>query len=348
MSFRKHVILVTCLITASFFAAVIGPPAYAQKSKKAMTKAQVIELLENGVSSTRVEELVRAYGITFTLDPETVTQLRDAGANESLIKALRELSAKPEEAPPPVETKPAPAAAPAAPPAAAPAPPVLMVETTPPGTEVYVDEERVGKTGPEGKLKVSTLPAGNHRIRVSSSGYDDFARDMDLTAGQTTVVAVTLAAVKPPVVEKVESPPPAAAQPPAAAAQPQSSADFYKVMLGAMGGQEGAGDPELKRFYVTHEHSKGLRAIGYGGGMCYGWLIIGKGRVQFSSNNEGDAFDAAASEISDLEVKSNHVHLKYKGKNYHLMTQDMGGFGGASSGPGGLRKAFESVGVKPK
>ncbi len=350
MTFRKHVVFVACLITASFFAAVIGPPAYAQKSKKAMTKAQVIELLENGVSSTRVEELVRAYGITFALDPETVTQLRDAGANESLIKALRELSARPEEAPPPTETKPAPAAAPAAPPVAAPAPPVLMVETTPPGAEVYVDEERVGKTGPEGKLKISTLAAGNHRIRVSSSGYDDFARDMDLTAGQTTVVAVTLAAVKPPVVQKAETPPVASTPPPAAAtaAQPQSPADIYKVMLGAMGGQAGEGDPELKRFYVTHEHSKGLRAIGYGGGMCSGWLIIGKGRVQFSSNNEDDAFDAAASEISDLEVKSNHVHLKYKGKNYHLMTQDMGGFGGASSGPGGLRKAFESVGIKAK
>ena len=209
-----------------------------------MTKAQVIELLENGVSSTRVEELVRAYSITIALDSETLAQLRDAGATESLIKALRELGAKTEEAPPPPETKPAPAAARAAPPVAAPAPPLLMLETKPPGAEVYVDEERVGKTGPEGKLKVSTLPAGNHRIRVSSSGYDDFARDIDLTAGQTTVVAVTLAAVKPSAVQKAETPPaestlpPAvAAQPPATAAQPQSPPDIYKVMLSAMGRQ---------------------------------------------------------------------------------------------------------------
>jgi hypothetical protein len=34
VTFRKHVVFVTCLFTALFFAAVTGPLAHAQKSKK--------------------------------------------------------------------------------------------------------------------------------------------------------------------------------------------------------------------------------------------------------------------------------------------------------------------------
>jgi hypothetical protein len=313
-----------------------------------MTKTQVIELLESGVSSTRVEELVRAYGIAFEVTPGVEAGFREAGASDSLVRALREISPKPEPATPAAEVKPAAATTPpTSPPAATPVQPVLLVETTPPAAEVYIDEERVGKTGPEGKLKISTLAAGGHRVRVSSSGYEDFGRDVDLAAGTTTVVAVTLVAIKPAV---VENRPAAGGQVPAGVSPRESPADIYKI-LGAMTGQtgEGGGDPNSKRFYVTHEHGKALRSLGYGGGGCYGWLIIGNGRVQFSSNDEDHAFDAAANEVSELEVKSNHVRFRFKDKKYHLMTQDMGGFfGGDSQGPGSLRKAFESAGVKAK
>jgi hypothetical protein len=324
-------------------------PAHAQKSKKSMTKAQVIELLENGVSSTRVEELVRAYGVAFEMTPDVVVEFHDVGATEGLIKALRELSAKPEPATPATKSEPSAAPPPTAAAPAVPPPAVLTLETTPPGAEVYVDEERVGKTGPEGKLRVSTLAAGEHRVRVSAPGHEDFSRSVELTAGQTTVVAVALAAAKPVAAEPAASPQTPASGPGAAVLVPagESPLDVYKMMMGGMTGA-GPDDPNLKRFYVTHEHGKGLRAIGVGGGMCYGWLIIGNGHVQFSSNEEDDAFDVPANEISDLEVKSNHVRFRTKSKKYHLMTQDMGMFGGDSQGPGGLRKAFESVGLKPQ
>ena len=38
--------------------------------------------------------------------------------------------------------------------------------------------------------------------------------------------------------------------------------------------------------------------------------------------------------------------VRINDKKFHLMTQDMGMLGGDSQGPGGLRKAFESVGLK--
>ena len=316
-------------------------PAVAQTSKKPMTKAEVLDLLENEVPSTRVDELVRAYGITFEVTPEVTSELRDAGAREDLIKTLREISSKPEPAAPAPKSEAAPVQPSAAP---APAPPILLVETTPPGAEVYVDEERAGKTSPEGKLKISTLGPGAHRVRVSAPGYDDLSRNVEMTAGQTNTVAVALAPQKPAVTETSANPQPAG-RTPGGAGGPENPMDAYKAILSGMNGG-GQGDPNTKRFYVTHEHGKALRPLGYGGGMCYGWLIIGKDHVQFSSNNEDDAFDVLATEITELQIKSNHIRFRIKDRKYHLMTQDMGMFGGDAQGPGSLRKAFESVGLK--
>lgn len=315
-------------------------PAVAQTSKKPMTKAEVLDLLENEVPSTRVDELVRAYGITFEVTPEVTSELRNAGAREDLIKTLREISSKPE---PPAPTHKSEAAA--VQPSAAPAPPILLVETTPPGAEIYVDEERAGKTSPEGKLKISTLGPGEHRVRVSAPGYDDLSRKVEMTAGQTNTVAVALAPQKAAVTEPPGNPQPAGRAQGGAAGLPPGGnpMDAYKAILSGMNGGD-EGDPNTKRFYVTHEHGKAV--LGYGGGMCYGWLIIGKDHVQFSSNNEDDAFDVLATEITELQIKSNHIRFRIKDKKYHLMTQDMGMFGGDAQGPGALRKAFDSVGLK--
>jgi hypothetical protein len=351
MILRKRQAILTLLLASLLVSIAFS---FAQKPRKTMTKTEVIELLQNGVSSTRVEELVRAYGIAFEVTPEVVTELRDAGAREDLIKALREIAPKPEAQAPASKPESAPASPPSSStPAPAPAPPVLMIETTPPGAEVYIDEERAGKTSPEGKLKVSTLSAGSHSVRVSSSGYDDFSRSVDLAGGQSTVLAVTLVATKPAAVEPAATAPQPASKPASGASPPenQSPPDFYKAMMGAVTGQTGEGqsDPNVKRFYVMHQHGGGgRRALGYGGGMCAGWLIIGNGHIQFSTNNEDHAFDALTSEISDLQLKSNHIHFNVKGKNYHLMTQEMGMFGGDAQGPGSLRKAFEAAGVKAK
>lgn len=314
----------------------------AEKARKPLGKAEVLELLENGVAPARIAELARQYGVSFEVTPSVEGDLRDAGADDELVKALRESAPKPAD-PPPASLAPRPTSA------ASPSPPVLTIETTPPGAEVYVDEERAGKTGPEGKLKISTLTAGEHRIRVSLEGYEDYSRTFDLAPGQSTVVAVALVEAKPPAAAQ---PTQAPVSPPPAGAASESPANVYKAMLSAMTGQsaEGSGNPNLKKFYVTHQHGgAGLRTLGYGGaGMCYGWLIIGEGRVQFSSNSEDHAFDVAAGEMSDVQVKSNHVRFRVKGKNYHLVTQDMGPFGGASQGPGAMRRAFESVGIKAK
>jgi hypothetical protein len=334
IAFRKPVYY---LVAAVLFTAVLWGNGQAQKSSRPLSKGEVIELLDSGVAPARIVELTSQYGIAFELTSSAENELREAGATDELLKSLREMAAKAAAAIPPAPT---PVATPP------PSPPVLLIETSPPGAEVYIDEERAGKTSPEGRLKVSNLPPGQHRLRASLEGHQDYSRNVDLSAAQTTVVAVALVAEKPPAAET-----PAPTSAPAPATAPTQPTVDMRAILGAMTGESEAGhdSPNVKRFSVTHQHGGGgLRRLGYGGGGCYGWLIIGEGRIQFSSDSEDHAFDVAANETADVQLKSNHLRLRIKDKKYHLVTQDMGMFGGASQGPGAMRRAFESVGIKPK
>jgi hypothetical protein len=160
----------------------------AQRGGKAMARNEVIELLESGVDAAKVAEAAQQYGIAFEMTAEAETQLRDAGATEDLMKALRKLAPKP-----------ASVTRPAAQPSAAPVagPPVLLVEVMPGGAQVYVDDEPMGTTSQVGRLKLSQVQAGAHRIRVSLAGHRDFEQSVELAAGQTARVTGTLNAAAP-------------------------------------------------------------------------------------------------------------------------------------------------------
>jgi len=182
---------VRALIVALLLVAGVAPClAQAQKAKKPLTTNEVIELLESGVAPERVGVLARQYGIAFELTPETEAQLRDGGATDELLATFRELAPKTKTQSP----------RPTAPPAAAqPAgPPVLMIEVTPGGAQAYVDDEPVGTTSSAGRLKLSNLGPGEHRVRISLAGYRDHEQTIQLAAGQTANVTATLASAAPP------------------------------------------------------------------------------------------------------------------------------------------------------
>jgi len=128
-------------------------PFAVQAQKLALSKAEVVQMLKSGEAPQQIGALARDYGISFEVTEETASELREAGANEDLIKALRDLASKP-------PTSPAPS-----PPASEPAkPPVLIIESTPGGAQVYVDDEPVGKTSAEGRLKLTQLSPSEHRV----------------------------------------------------------------------------------------------------------------------------------------------------------------------------------------
>jgi WD40 repeat protein len=87
------------------------------------------------------------------------------------------------------------------------APPALVIEGAPPEAQIFVDDRLTASTGSDGQAKISTLSPGQHRLRVTVNGYQDYEKDIDLLAGQTSSVAAKLEPFAPPVLtEEAKAP----------------------------------------------------------------------------------------------------------------------------------------------
>jgi len=85
--------------------------------------------------------------------------------------------------------------------------PALVIEGAPPGAQIFVDDRLTASTGSDGEAKISTLSPGQHRLRVTVNGYQDYEKDIDLLAGQTSSVAAKLEPFAPPVLtEEAKAP----------------------------------------------------------------------------------------------------------------------------------------------
>jgi len=164
------------LILCVMFSLLQAP---AQVAKKPLSKEAVIHLLKGEVSPNRVAAIAREQGIDFQMNPETEKELRAAGATEDLLTRLRDLALQ---LPAPTADTRGTA--------------TLLLGSTPGAAQVYVDDEFVGKTNTEGRLKVSNLAVGEHRVRLSLDGYRDREEKMNLAEG-TTTYRTDLEALKP-------------------------------------------------------------------------------------------------------------------------------------------------------
>jgi WD40 repeat protein len=85
--------------------------------------------------------------------------------------------------------------------------PALVVEGAPPGAQIFVDDELTASTGSDGQAKISTLAPGQHRLRVTVNGYQDYEKGVDLLAGQTSRVTAKLEPLElPPLSEPAKTP----------------------------------------------------------------------------------------------------------------------------------------------
>ena len=57
-----------------------------------LSQNEVVTLLQSGVASTRVEKIVEARGIDFTLTPQITTRIKSAGGSSALIGVIAEKS----------------------------------------------------------------------------------------------------------------------------------------------------------------------------------------------------------------------------------------------------------------
>jgi hypothetical protein len=158
-----------------------------QKPREPLSEKEVTDLLKGGVPPSRVETLARQYGVSFESTQRTEDHLRQAKAPDSLLKALRELAPK------------APAPSPPAPTTG-----VVVIDAAPGQAQVYMDDEPRGTTSREGLLRVSHLSPGEHKVRLSLTGYSDVDRSVQVSAGETVRFLVSLEPVKPKVLPPTE------------------------------------------------------------------------------------------------------------------------------------------------
>ncbi len=157
-----------------------------QVAPRSLSKDEVITLLKGDVSPKRVAELAHERGVDFQVTAEAEKELRQAGADDSLLAALRNL------APTPAAVSPANAA--------------LKIESSPGGAQVFVDDVLIARTSQEGRLVIPSLSAGKHHVRISLEGYRDWERDLELGAAQTASLAAKLETAKPVVPPRLGPP----------------------------------------------------------------------------------------------------------------------------------------------
>ncbi|HXW14145.1 MAG TPA: PDZ domain-containing protein, partial [Terriglobia bacterium] len=189
-------ILTTLALSLALIAAITLNPSVgtAQKAARKLTEQDIIDLLTGDVPSDQVAQEAQKAGISFQVTAAVAKQIRDAGGTDDLIRVLQTLAPQ---AP----------AAPAKPPrtVSATSSPTLLVESSPGQSQVYVDDEPVGSTSQQGHLKLPRVSAGQHRVRISLSGYQDHEETVTLAPGKVTTVTATLQRPEAPA---VVSPPP--------------------------------------------------------------------------------------------------------------------------------------------
>ncbi len=290
---KKHALRFLTLLVLGAGIALIPSHADAQKGTKKLTKQDVIDLLTGDVPSDQVAVEARKAGISFQVTPDVEKDIRDAGGTEDLIRTLRTLA-------------PAPAAVPTPPshPSPSASPPVLMILSNPGESQVYVDDEPMGTTSPEGRLKLTRLSPGSHTVRISLNGYQDHEETVTLSEGHTVTVAAPLQQVQAPVVSQPKqlptpeispnspSPQPQQPQPQPQPPQPQPTPAPTLNPMPHNG---------FVYFRVAHDHGKN------GNDYCVGVMAIGNGVIYYKADNGIHNFQIPLKNVS--QVAKNAVYL---------------------------------------
>ena len=94
-AYFPRVILATgrCAILAIFFLLVYVLPTLAQP-QKVFTLNDISDLIKNGVTPNRIAKLVEEHGVGFELDDRALRRLKQDGANDTVLSAVKKMSAR--------------------------------------------------------------------------------------------------------------------------------------------------------------------------------------------------------------------------------------------------------------
>jgi formylglycine-generating enzyme required for sulfatase activity len=130
-----------------------------------LTEDQVLQLVAGGVPSQRAAALVTQRGVDFTASDQYLDTLRTAGADDTLLTAVRQASAA-------VRGN-------------------LVIETSP-DAEVYLDGELQGRANAQGQLALKPK-LGAHALKVTLKGKKDFEQSVTLAGLQAVEIEARLA-----------------------------------------------------------------------------------------------------------------------------------------------------------
>jgi hypothetical protein len=212
------------LIIFILFLAIIAQPARPQQTAKPLGKEQVTDLVKAGMETPELVKLIREHGVDFDLTDDYLQTLRNAGAQEPVIQALRavrpKLLSKEQVLQLVAGHVPSERAAAlvqqhgidfqadeqyfdtlrlaggddtliAALREASAAVTGEMVVTTSPNAEVYLDGELLGKADAQGELTIKSK-LGPHALKVTLSGRKDFELNVTLALVKGTKITARL------------------------------------------------------------------------------------------------------------------------------------------------------------
>jgi len=159
--------------------------------------------------------------------------------------------------------------------------PVLAIEGSTPGAQIFVDDELVTSTNSTGEAVVPSLSPGRHRLRVMAPGYQDYEKGIDLLAGQTSKIALKL--------EPLELPP------------PRERATGSNLPVSATN-SETPSVPEFAPYRTFKAHSGWVTGLAFsadGGQLASG---SSDQTVKFWDVSTGQEATTVASEIKDVQA----------------------------------------------
>jgi hypothetical protein len=161
----------------------------------------------------------------------------------------------------------------------------IIIRVVPPQAEVLIDGEPWLGHETDGRLVVQ-LPPGRHHVEIRSPGYRIYESDLEVRAGESTPLNVSL--VAPP---REQTPPPGAPPPP-----PPVTGGIHQVW--DTGEESGfAISPDYRIADVNHRTAHLLGA--YGGVALAGRLFVGAGgywQLDYSHNDINIAYGGAVFE----------------------------------------------------
>lgn len=143
----------------------------------------------------------------------------------------------------------------------------IAVRVVPPNAEVFIDGERWVGAQTDGRLVVQLVP-GRHHVEIRSPGYRVYESDVEVRAGETSPLNVSLIGAPAGGGVPREGPPPPASQP---------SPVYGSIRQVADSGEESgfSGSMDFRIADVNHHTSQFLG--GYGGFVYAGRLFVGLG-----------------------------------------------------------------------